>query len=581
MGDEDAGPAVEEAGVDSAVEDDFGSMATPKRTCNRRRESLVLSLEKKGNIMSVADLSEHAQTEELTAVLVAQLTESEMALIREYATKLALAGVSEESSFDLAMNSYLAGIIRAHEIAPLETTSTAPNLAGFQAEDVDETKDESETLAARDEQLVSLYAEQMSKETCIDEAVAYGVALDTYLADRAGFRSRMERWSAVCPPHETHDMPAEDDEIEPTTVDDEITVCARLSLDNTRPVEFAPATEEEEVAENVLEVTEVLTGFVDVPMLVEASEQLFGAESASEPAAESEQMLEVATTECAAPADVHFTKIDSEVEPAPKRGRKGRVTQKQNPTNEILPVEVDIPVACAAPPAPITTAVVDEPAGPSKRGKRKAAQKDEPVQITPEVNADAAATSAPIVDAEEVNTVADIEPATITKRGERMVATKETPVKKAQPAEAELEAVSEVVVEPAKRGNRNAVSQMPNEVVHAAVESEVTNSAAVVVESEGPAKRGKRKVIVAVQEEPAEEVSSAVFEVKVTEIAPIASRSRRGAAPEPVLENVEPATGMTKPTRGKTAAPAPKRGKAAKQNEDPEEEIATAILCDR
>lgn len=215
-------------------------MATPRRLSTkpggRRRESLLGSLEKKGS---------HAEAEGAVD-LIASLTDADMAVIEEYAAKLPSGlGLDDTEAFALALDAYIRGVEQAmalkqskeekekeveeaaiegpgtplrspapvlapavSSVTPVAAAATPAPLSNHEQVPVPVADASSEVFPLNDlfalplsyldalstqmdEQLVDLYAQEILAMTNVSEAVAFGVALDTFLADPVLFRHRI------------------------------------------------------------------------------------------------------------------------------------------------------------------------------------------------------------------------------------------------------------------------------------------------------------------------------------------------------------------------------------------------------
>jgi hypothetical protein len=327
---------------------------TPLRR-ERRRESLVLSLEKKGSLLTLSDICETADTENLATVLISKLADDEMAMIQEYSVKLSHAGISEDNAYDLAMNSYVSGVLRAHDMAPSEKHSV---IAVSFIDDPSPEEDD-------DELLVLAYVREIIKETGIDSSVAYSVALDTYLANKVEFRKRVARWPDVSPAA--------------VVIDDEVVV----------------AIAAEETADELVAVLEETAEAAGKPLGSDESDDMFdGLQAAETLAAEVDYTnlaADVVSTVCEEPVET-VTATETPVDQAPvKRGkRKAAVTAPETPVTE--PSDV-VETADAVPLSkrgrgtralPAEVAATEEKPSKTKAASKKAAVKTAKVEVESE-----------------------------------------------------------------------------------------------------------------------------------------------------------------------------------------------------
>jgi hypothetical protein len=329
---------------------------TPLRR-ERRRESLVLSLEKKGSLLTLSDICGTADTENLATVLISKLADDEMAMIQEYSVKLSHAGISEDNAYDLAMNSYLSGVLRAHDMAPSEKHSV---IAVSFIDDPSPEEDD-------DELLVLAYVREIIKETGIDSSVAYSVALDTYLANKVEFRKRVARWPEVSP-------------AAAVVIDDEVVV----------------AIAAEETADELVAVLEETAEAAGKPLGSDGSDDMSdGLQAAETSAAEVDYTnlaADVVSTVCEEPVETVIA-TETPVDQAPvKRGkRKAAVTAPETPViepSDVVETADAVPLSKrgrstrALPPAEL--AATEEKPSKTKAASKKAAVKTAKVEVESE-----------------------------------------------------------------------------------------------------------------------------------------------------------------------------------------------------
>ena len=165
----------------------FAPMTEPDGTprAARRRESLMLSLEKKGAESLVDDQGD----------LVSHLTQEELALIDGYAEKIEASGIEKLEAYALALDSFVRGIENCHnrrrnsvssvDMEEPRQSSTLRDLFESSATDYDGDED-------NDMQLVEIYAEEIVANAGIDSAIVYGIALDSFTADPEAFRRHVK-----------------------------------------------------------------------------------------------------------------------------------------------------------------------------------------------------------------------------------------------------------------------------------------------------------------------------------------------------------------------------------------------------
>lgn len=274
---------------------DAAALSPAPKKSTRRRESLLGSLEKKGRDrgLSINAFMEHdSEAEKLSCDLVSSMTEGEMALVDAYAKKLEeSAGLSSDDAYGLALDAFLTGLQRCHShtTARLSLSSSIEAAAATEIvakvpvdvdvdvemsaeevvdekiceaneqdlEDTHKEEDEEDVVdffgaslrslfnlpaayvAANedtDAEMVTTYAEEMNEYAGVDPAIAYGIALDSFLADPVAFRDHFVKHCA---------------KFQHLRIDDEIDVSANLFHSE------GEATEEEvlDVAEAAKEET--------------------------------------------------------------------------------------------------------------------------------------------------------------------------------------------------------------------------------------------------------------------------------------------------------------------------------------
>jgi hypothetical protein len=185
------------------VEEVSLNAVTPKAKKPRRRESLLMSLEKKGS----SQFSETASGDNQNIDLVSLLSDEDMELIETYAKLLPKElGLDDTELFAIALDAFLRGMelvyFRQSEGAqqPKHTKNTNRIDAAHIEDDLSDSlrflfklpsSFVDATYSDFDEELVEYYAEELQLVSKISEAVAYGVSLDTYLSDPVQFRHRV------------------------------------------------------------------------------------------------------------------------------------------------------------------------------------------------------------------------------------------------------------------------------------------------------------------------------------------------------------------------------------------------------
>ena len=189
------------------------SASQPEKKGGRRRESLLLSVEKKGrNGDAIPALEEEEED------ILSRLKESQLALVDEYADKIEASGVDGLEAYAMALHAFLSGVQRCVSAPPSARASPHPTsstslkaqalvevglesptfLDGatslrelFNSEFEDTTSSEVVVNEAVDLLLVDRYALEMVSTAGISSDIAYGVALDSFLASPVSFRAHM------------------------------------------------------------------------------------------------------------------------------------------------------------------------------------------------------------------------------------------------------------------------------------------------------------------------------------------------------------------------------------------------------
>ncbi len=170
---------------------------TPVSIVKRGRNSLLNSLEKKGVDAAVSDKMVQV------CDLVDALSDEEMGLINKYALHLESCGMDCEEAFALALDAYVRGVERGNLFSPfspqqdftIEKKIIDHNIVcddSCQKEFSNLMNNNSKQANLADMSIVEKYARMIIEDSHVDDAIAYGVALDTFLADPSEFRSRME-----------------------------------------------------------------------------------------------------------------------------------------------------------------------------------------------------------------------------------------------------------------------------------------------------------------------------------------------------------------------------------------------------
>eukprot|EP01039_Chlorochromonas_danica_P000293 gene293-315_t len=265
----------------------FSPLRTPARK-PRARESLLGSLQRKVRVDG-----------EMAEDPIAALTDEELELIEGYADRLPETdGIDDMERFAIALDAYLRGIEQAQQwreaaskssegsdrlIAPLPSSPSrsevpATAAAASSSPQVDQVaKTESVEVSAPaaapaveineqaldglwemfvlppayldalhddlDHQLVEVYAEEIRCATGVDEGVAFGVALDAFLADPVAFRHRIGHLAL---PEEDDEPEVEDNE---TVIDaaDSAAMQVEAANDTVQEVAEAAVTTAEQV----------------------------------------------------------------------------------------------------------------------------------------------------------------------------------------------------------------------------------------------------------------------------------------------------------------------------------------------
>ena len=207
--------------------------AAPTPT-HRNKESVIQSLQKKASLTAIAPSSAAADSD-----IMSLLTDAELKLLDVYAEKLSLYGLSDEEAYAIALDAYIAGIeryfstlesaiqYRTQLVSDMEETGpTGPtedvtpqsdNKSSFEHPisaqedsfaDMDEVSASEDAYSLRDffqlppvyldanddsldTELVENYAQELQQVAYVDAAIAYGIALDSFLADPVIFRHRI------------------------------------------------------------------------------------------------------------------------------------------------------------------------------------------------------------------------------------------------------------------------------------------------------------------------------------------------------------------------------------------------------
>ena len=145
----------------------------------RRRESLLGSLEKMGRRSAV----------ELTASLdiLSALTDEELDTVDVYARELATtSNLDTDEAYAMALDAYIQGIEASKRFS--QSCPTTPQAQTSTSTSLDRK---------RDMELVSIYAKELEENAYFSEYIAFGIALDTYLADPDGFRRNISGTSST------------------------------------------------------------------------------------------------------------------------------------------------------------------------------------------------------------------------------------------------------------------------------------------------------------------------------------------------------------------------------------------------
>ena len=181
--------------------------------------------------------SHDTESEEVVCALVDNLTEAEMGMLESYSDRLMEAGVTEEDAYQLSFDSFIKGVESYHaynkrlsfstaDAVTTTTSTTAAPLAaaapkmhlrwneegervraevprretiayyGASLRSLFSVDDYTQAQGEKDAELVTFYADEMTKDGGIDSDVAYGVALDSFLSDPEVFRTQMRKLGA-------------------------------------------------------------------------------------------------------------------------------------------------------------------------------------------------------------------------------------------------------------------------------------------------------------------------------------------------------------------------------------------------
>ena len=151
-------------------------------TTPSRQQDLIKTLEEAGARSSVTKKTP------ITDV-VAALLQPEMEMIDAYASKIQKSSdgcLDESESYAIAMDSFIRGSERAAggSVLPFPKDDTS----GFFGASLTALFRENDDGDSADQEMVSAYAMELQVAACIDIAVAFGIALDTFLADPELFR---------------------------------------------------------------------------------------------------------------------------------------------------------------------------------------------------------------------------------------------------------------------------------------------------------------------------------------------------------------------------------------------------------
>ena len=202
------------------------SISPQANSRGRSRESLLNSLQKKAAVTSVAPQDINSEEYDIVSLL----TDAELQLVNIYAEKLSMYGLSDDEAHQVSLDAYISGI--ETYFATLESSVQHPTkLASDLNEGMNQANSPfgescSETLMNAEEncdekslssnddynlrklfhlpvvymdanddtldsELVEQYAEELQQVANVSAAIAYGIALDTFLADPVEFRHRI------------------------------------------------------------------------------------------------------------------------------------------------------------------------------------------------------------------------------------------------------------------------------------------------------------------------------------------------------------------------------------------------------
>ena len=149
------------------------------------------SYEKRDDEKSISSVDSHkSSNDKAHAEFVEQLSSSELNLINEYSVELESLGVDKKESYAMSLDSYIKGVERCYLPQQQVVLTDNNNLNNYNLRDLfklpkdfaDANNDD------YDIDLVESYAEEIKQSSVMDPAIAYGIALDTYLADPVMFR---------------------------------------------------------------------------------------------------------------------------------------------------------------------------------------------------------------------------------------------------------------------------------------------------------------------------------------------------------------------------------------------------------
>ena len=213
-------------------------METPSKdtTTTSMSEGMVSCSRRESFLEQVCN--QDTESEEVVCALVDNLTEAEMGMLESYSDRLMEAGVTEEDAYQLSFDSFIKGVESYHAynkrlsfstanvipttaststVAPLTTAAPKMHLRwnedgervrtevprretiayyGASLRSLFSVDDYTQTQGEKDAELVSFYADEMTKDGGIDSDVAYGVALDSFLSDPEVFRKQMRKLGA-------------------------------------------------------------------------------------------------------------------------------------------------------------------------------------------------------------------------------------------------------------------------------------------------------------------------------------------------------------------------------------------------